>query len=66
MGYKVIIGKISDDRKLVKAITNNADKIQGDFLFKKMDENLAEEVLVNYGTYRLRIDEIIVSAKKMY
>ncbi len=66
LGYKVIIGKISDDRKLVKAITNNADKIQGDFLFKKMDENLAEEVLVNYGTYRLRIDEIIVSAKKMY
>ena len=32
LGYKVIIGKISDDRKLVKAITNNADKIQGDFL----------------------------------
>lgn len=66
LGYKVIVGKVSDDRKLVKAITNNADKIQGDFLFKKMAENLAEEVLINYGTYRLRIDEIIVNAKKMY
>ena len=39
---------------------------QGNFLFKKMDANLAEEVLANYGTYRLRIDEIIVNAKKMY
>lgn len=65
LGYKVIIGKVSDDIKLVKAITNNADKIQGNFLFKKMDESLAEEVLVNYGTYRLRIEEIIVNARKM-
>ncbi|MGN1013124.1 MAG: EAL domain-containing protein [Clostridia bacterium] len=66
LGYKVIVGKVNDDRKLVKAITNNADKIQGNFLFKKMDESLAEEVLANYGTYRLRIEEIIINAKKMY
>ena len=66
LGYKVIVGRVNDDKKLVKAITDNADKIQGNFLFKKMDENLAEEVLANYGTYRLRIDEIIVHAKKMY
>lgn len=66
LGYKVIVGRVNDDKKLVKAITDNADKIQGNFLFKKMDENLAEEVLANYGTYRLRIDEIIVNAKKMY
>lgn len=66
LGYKVIVGKINDDKKLVKAITYNADKIQGNFLFKKIDENLAEEVLANYGTYRLRIEEIIVNAKKMY
>lgn len=66
LGYKVIVGKVNDDRKLVKAITNNADKIQGNFLFKKMNESLAEEVLANYGTYRLRIEEIIINAKKMY
>lgn len=66
LGYKVIVGKINDDRKLVKAITSDADKLQGNFLFKKMDESLAEEVLANYGAYRLRIDEIIVNAKKMY
>ena len=66
LGYKVIVGRVNDDKKLVQAITDNADKIQGNFLFKKMDENLAEEVLANYGTYRLRIDEIIVNAKKMY
>lgn len=66
LGYKVIVGKVNDDRKLVKAISSGADKIQGDFLFKKMDENLAEEVLANYGGYRLRIEEVIINAKKMY
>lgn len=66
LGYKVIVGKVSDDRKLVKSISNGADKLQGDFLFKKMDENLAEEVLANYGGYRLRIEEVIINAKKMY
>lgn len=65
LGYKVIVGKISDDRKLIKAITDDADKIQGDFLFKKMEESLAEEVLLNYGAYRLRIDDIILNAKKI-
>lgn len=64
LGYKVIVGKISDDMKLVKAITYNADKIQGDFLFKKMEEDLAEEVLAGYGTYRFRIEEIILNARK--
>lgn len=66
LGYKVIVGKVNDDKKLIKSITYNADKIQGNFLFKKMDEDLAEEVLANYGAYRLRIEEIIINAKKMY
>ncbi len=66
LGYKVIVGKVNDDMKLAKAITYGADKVQGEFLFKKMDDKLAEEVLVNYGTYRLRLEEIIISAKKMY
>ncbi len=65
LGYKVIINRINDDKKLVRAITAKADEIQGDFLFKKMDESLAEEVLNNYGAYRLRIDEIIVNARKI-
>lgn len=66
LGYNVIVGKVNDDKKLVRAISSGADKIQGDFLFKKMDENLAEEVLANYGGYRLRIEEVIINAKKMY
>ncbi len=65
LGYKVIVGKISDDKKLVEAIVDGADKLQGEFLFKKMEENLAEEVLSSYGAYRLRIDEIIINARKM-
>lgn len=64
LGYKVIVGRISDDTKLVKAITYGADKIQGDFLFKRMEEELAEEVIAGYGTYRLRIEEIIMNARK--
>ena len=64
LGYKVIVGRISDDTKLVKAIAYNADKIQGDFLFKRMEEDLAEEVIAGYGTYRLRIEEIIMNARK--
>ena len=64
--YKVIVCKIDDETKLVKTINNDADKIQGDFLFKKMEQQLAEEVLNNYGTYRLRIDDIILDAKKSY
>jgi len=64
LGYKVVIGRVSDDKKLIRAISDGAEKIQGDFLFKKMDELLAEEVLNNYGAYRLRIEEIIVNAKK--
>ena len=64
LGYKVIVGRISDDIKLVKAIAYNADKIQGDFLFKKMEEELAEDVISGYGTYRLRIEEIIMNARK--
>lgn len=65
LGYKVIVGRIGDDKKLIKAIVDGADKIQGDFLFKKMDDNIAEEVLINYGAYRLRIDDIIINAKKI-
>ena len=64
LGYKVIVGRISDDIKLVKAIAYNSDKIQGDFLFKKMEEELAEDVISGYGTYRLRIEEIIMNARK--
>ncbi len=64
LGYKVIVGRINDDMKLVKSITYNADKIQGDFLFKRMEDDLAEEVLTGYGTYRLRIEEIIMNARK--
>ncbi|MDO4283400.1 MAG: EAL domain-containing protein [Clostridia bacterium] len=64
--YKVIVGRIDDDKKLIKTISSGADKIQGDFLFKKMEQELAEEVLNNYGTYRLRIDDIILNAQKSY
>lgn len=64
--YKVIVGRIDDDKKLVKTINSGADKIQGDFLFKKMEQELAEDVLNNYGTYRLRIDDIILNSQKAY
>ena len=64
LGYKVIAGKISDEKKLLKAIECKADKIQGNFLFKKLDENVAEELLENYGAYRLRIEEMVINANR--
>ena len=64
LGYKTVAGKISDDKKLLKAIQCKADKIQGNFLFKKMDEKLAKELLANFGAYRLRIEEMVINANR--
>ena len=64
LGYKVIAGKISDDKKLLEAIACKADKIQGNFLFKKMNENIAEDLLANFGAYRLRIEEMVINANR--
>ena len=64
LGYKVIAGKISDEKKLLKAIECKVDKIQGNFLFKKLDENVAEDLLQNYGAYRLRIEEMVINANR--
>ena len=32
--------------------------------FKKLDENVAEDLLQNYGAYRLRIEEMVINANR--
>ncbi|MEG0872847.1 MAG: diguanylate cyclase [Clostridia bacterium] len=63
MKYKVIVGQIDDEKELIESIHSSANKLQGDFLFKKMDDSFAEEFLSAYSTYKSRIDNIISNAK---
>lgn len=64
MGYKVTIGSIENESELVGAIKCGSDKIQGNFLFKKMEDDLTEDFLTKYNEYRDRINSIIINAKK--
>lgn len=63
LNYKVIIGSIDNELKLNGAIKNGADKIQGDFLFKKMEVELLDEFISEYSSFIYKIDNIILTAK---
>jgi len=63
--YKVIVNCVEDEKQLNYAIRNGADSIQGDFLFKKMDTNLANEFVKEYESYVNKIDGIIVKANSL-
>lgn len=60
--YKVIIDKIENEKQLNYAIKSSADYIQGDFLFKRMDESLTEEFVKEYPKYINKIDGLIENA----
>ena len=63
LNYKVIINSIDNEIKLNGAIKNGADKIQGDFLFKKMEVELLDEFISEYSSFIYKIDNIILTAK---
>lgn len=65
LNYKVIVYGIEDEKMLNYAIRNEADTIQGDFLFKKMDTKLAEEFVKEYDSYVNRLDGIIIKANSL-
>ena len=65
MKFKVLINSIENEKQLTEAIKKGADKIQGNFLFKKMDLELTEEFINEYGKYINRLDNIILSAKNI-
>ena len=65
MNFKVLVTAIENEKQLNEAIKNGADKIQGNFLFKKMDIDLTEEFISEYGNYINRLDNIILSAKNI-
>lgn len=64
LDYKVIVNCIEEEKELNYAIINGADSIQGDFLFKKMDTELANKFVKEYETYVNKIDRIISKANK--
>lgn len=65
MGLKVLITAIENERQLNESIKQGADKIQGNFLFKKMDIELTEEFISGYNKYINRLDNIILSAQSI-
>ncbi len=65
LNYKVIITKVETEKELNLAIKKGADKVQGDALFKKMDDTLIDEFVDGYSNYINKIDNIILSAKNM-
>mgnify|MGYP004503917729 FL=1 len=65
LNYKVIMTKLETEKELNLAIKKGADKIQGNVLFKKMDDELIDEFLNEYSNYKNKIDNIILSARNM-
>lgn len=65
MKFKVLINSIENEKQLTEAIKKGADKIQGNFLFKKMDLELTEEFINEYSKYVNKLDNIILSAKNI-
>ncbi|MDD3304395.1 MAG: EAL domain-containing protein [Clostridia bacterium] len=63
LNYKVVINSIDNEMKLNSAIRNGADKIQGDFLFKKMDLDLVSDFVSEYSSFIYKINNIILTAK---
>ncbi len=62
--YKVTVGRIDEECELDKSIKCGADYIQGNLIFKTMEENLVEKFLEEYSNYKNRIENMIISAKK--
>lgn len=65
MKFKVLINAIENEKQLTESIKRGADKIQGNFLFKKMDLDLTEEFINEYSKYINKLDNIILSAKNI-
>lgn len=65
MKFKVLINCIENEKQLTESIKKGADKIQGNFLFKKMDLDLTEEFINEYSRYINKLDNIILSAKNI-
>lgn len=63
LNYKVIINSIEEEKELNYAIRKGADKIQGNILFRKMEDALADEFMNEYSKYVNKIDNIIIGAK---
>lgn len=64
LNYKVVIGKIDEDYELDNSIRSGADSIQGNLIFKPMENDFIDTFLNEYVNYKNRIENIIINAKK--
>jgi diguanylate cyclase (GGDEF)-like protein len=63
LNYSVIIDRIETEDELIESLKNGANKLQGDFLFKKMEFEDARTYVENYKEYKSKIDNIIKKVK---
>lgn len=65
MNFKVLITSIENEKQLNESIKYGADKIQGNFLFKRMNVELTEDLVSEYSRYINRLDGIIMNARNI-
>lgn len=66
LDYDVVINKIENEKQLKYAVKAGADYIQGDFLFKRLDEKLIDEFIQKYPNYTSKIDNLIQKNSYLY
>jgi diguanylate cyclase (GGDEF)-like protein len=59
LDYSATVICIENEEELKYALNGKADKIQGNYLFKKIDNNNLEEFLVNYPELKIGIENMI-------
>jgi EAL domain-containing protein (putative c-di-GMP-specific phosphodiesterase class I) len=59
LDYQTTIICVENEDELKYALNSSSDKIQGNYLFKKVDNNNLEEFIVNYPNFKIGIENII-------
>ncbi|MDF2865256.1 MAG: hypothetical protein K0R72_65 [Clostridia bacterium] len=59
LDYLTTVICIENEDELKYALNGQADKIQGNYLFKKVDNSNLEDFLINYPTFKSGIENII-------
>ena len=65
LSYKVIITRVENEKELNLSIKKGANYVQGNILFRKMDDELLNEFVSEYSNYITKIDNIIMCARNM-
>lgn len=61
--YSVTVTHIETEKELMQVIKNGVNKVQGNYLFKRIQVDMLEEYIVKYSEYKNDIDNIIKNAR---